>query len=267
MINDVIVPAQIRAARAYLNWSQEDLAKTAGVGLSTVRDAESEKRATDTDTVELIRLALDNEGIQFVPGGTDGGPGVRMVAYRPNILRRPTTMQKWEGMPFTVEHNGKAITVFVISDVLDDLDGLHGTPAESVYLQTFEKHRGKILDAVELAIHEPTNFDNYGRLYIRQKDIYAVTGTWFKVTTTDAINERDAEAAALMNKFLTQFLERFRATKELPAVSVWRDRNAAETHVYFFSPLARSIAGHLLQQFDAEPCAKPDLMKLVRIPL
>ena len=267
MVNYVIIPAQIRAGRAYLNWSQEDLAKTAGVGLSTVRDAESEKRATDTGSVELIRLALDNEGIQFVPGGSDGGPGVRMVAYRPNILRRPTTMQQWEGMPFTVEHSGKAITVFVVREVLDDLDGLKGTPVESVYLQTFDKHRGKILDAVELAILEPSNFDNYGRLYIRQRDIAAVTGNWFKVTTSDATDARDVEAKALMNKFLSKFLERFRATEELPAVSVWRDRSAVNAHVYYFSPLARSIAGQFLQQFDAEECAKPDLMKLTRIKL
>ncbi len=265
MIHDVIIPAQIRAGRAYLNWSQGDLAKAARVGLSTVRDAESEKRATDTGTVELIRQALDNEGIKFIPGSTDGGPGVRMVANRPNILRRPTTMQKWGGMPFSVEYNGKAIMVLVAREVLDDFDRLTGGPTEDVYLQTFERHRGKILDAVAFAILEPSNFDKHGRLCIQQKDIDAVTGSWLRVTTHDAADIRDMEAIGLMNNFIAKLRERVNATGQLPAASVWRDKNVGDAHVFYFSPLAKAIASDLLREFEASECAEPDLTRLTRI--
>ncbi|MBV9482818.1 MAG: helix-turn-helix domain-containing protein, partial [Acidobacteria bacterium] len=42
MKKSIIVPAQIRAARAMLEWSQEELAENSGVSLSTVRDVESQ---------------------------------------------------------------------------------------------------------------------------------------------------------------------------------------------------------------------------------
>jgi transcriptional regulator with XRE-family HTH domain len=56
MNNDLVTPAQIRAGRALLEWSQEKLAREARVGISTVRDIESEKRAADTNAVTSIRL-------------------------------------------------------------------------------------------------------------------------------------------------------------------------------------------------------------------
>src|ERR1039458_3172635 len=101
MLEDMIIPAQIRAGRALLGWSQEHLAREAEVGLSTVRDAESGRRAADTGAMACIRRALWNGGVVFSGGHPGEGPGVRLVADQPNIIRRPSTMQ-WEGLPFTV---------------------------------------------------------------------------------------------------------------------------------------------------------------------
>ena len=95
--NNIIIPAQIRAGRALLGWSQEHLAKEAEVGLSTVRDAESARRAAETAAVASIRSALWNGGVVFTGGLPGEGPGVRLVADQPNIIRRPSTMQ-WEEM-------------------------------------------------------------------------------------------------------------------------------------------------------------------------
>jgi len=175
MNGDVIIPAQIRAGRALLGWSQEQLANEAGVGLSTVRDTEGERRAADTAAVSSIRKALSNGGMVFIPGRKSEGPGVRLVADRPNVIRRPTTVQQYEGIPFSVEWRGKVITVFVWLAVIIDL-GQHRaeTPDEEAYIETFEKNRGLILDAVALAAVDPTNFDQFGRLYIRPKDIDAL---------------------------------------------------------------------------------------------
>src|SRR5579862_5032644 len=147
-MNDaVVVPAQIRAGRALLGWSQEQLAQEAEVGLSTVRDTESERRAADTQAVASIRRALWNGGVVFVSGRQGEGPGVRLVADRPNVIRRPTTIQRWEGMPFGIEWQGRVITVFVAFEVMDDLGGHRGRTPDEAYLQTFERHRGQILDA------------------------------------------------------------------------------------------------------------------------
>lgn len=61
----MISPEQCRAARAWLNWSQEDLAQKAKVSLSTVRDFESEKREPIGNNLDALRLALEEAGITF----------------------------------------------------------------------------------------------------------------------------------------------------------------------------------------------------------
>ncbi len=162
-----VVPAQIRAGRALLNWSQEELAREAGVGLSSVRDIENAKRASDTGTIADVRRALENAGILFVAGEEDAGPGVRLGAGRPNIIRWPTTMASWDGMPFSVEWQGKEIVVFVHQETLDDLGRLSEQASDAVYVKVFEKHKGAILDGVRRAIPNPENFDRYGRLHLK----------------------------------------------------------------------------------------------------
>jgi len=68
---------QMRAGRALIRWSAEDLAKAAKVGVATVRRAES----TDGEVpitganCDAIRLALELSGVEFTDGDR---PGVRI---------------------------------------------------------------------------------------------------------------------------------------------------------------------------------------------
>jgi transcriptional regulator with XRE-family HTH domain len=73
-----ITGSQIRAARALLRWSAEDLAKAARIGIATVRRAESEdgEPSTTVANLQAIRSALELGGVQFI-AGNGGGPGVR----------------------------------------------------------------------------------------------------------------------------------------------------------------------------------------------
>lgn len=173
-MTSALVPAQIRAGRALIDWSQEKLAAAAEVGLSTVRDLENQKRPPDTATASAVRRALENEGVVFVEGSAAAGPGACLSDNRPNLIRRPTVVTQWEGVPFEVEWQGKATTVFVSREVLEDLDELRGPGTDQELLRAFEKHRGRILDAVASAIFDPGNFDKQRRLYIRTKDIFDV---------------------------------------------------------------------------------------------
>ena len=59
----MITPAQCRAARALLDWSQQDLAKAAHLGLSTIRDFEKGRRVPTYNNLQGIRIALEQAGV------------------------------------------------------------------------------------------------------------------------------------------------------------------------------------------------------------
>jgi ribosome-binding protein aMBF1 (putative translation factor) len=59
-------PEQVRAARAWLDWSQADLAKAARVGLSTVKDYEGGNRTPIANNLSAIQGALEGAGVEFV---------------------------------------------------------------------------------------------------------------------------------------------------------------------------------------------------------
>src|SRR5258708_40015623 len=89
-----LTPSQIRAGRALLDWSQDQLAEAAGTSLSTVRDYEKERRG-DIETVgtlSMIRLALQKKGVIFF--FSEGGlrPTVRLVAKVPDGPLWPATL-------------------------------------------------------------------------------------------------------------------------------------------------------------------------------
>jgi ribosome-binding protein aMBF1 (putative translation factor) len=68
-----MMPEQCRAARAWLDWSQEELAGKASVSLSTVRDFEKGRRVPIPNNLTAMKAALESTGIAFVDdGGTSG---------------------------------------------------------------------------------------------------------------------------------------------------------------------------------------------------
>lgn len=59
-------PEQVRAARAWLGWSQKDLADKAHVGLSTLKDYENGNRTPIVNNLAAIREALAGAGVTFM---------------------------------------------------------------------------------------------------------------------------------------------------------------------------------------------------------
>jgi len=84
-------PRHVRAARALLAWSQQDLAKAAGVATSTVADFERGKRTPVANNVRGIRAALEGAGIRFLPTGAVIGPTVPSITP----AERPGTPIRW----------------------------------------------------------------------------------------------------------------------------------------------------------------------------
>jgi hypothetical protein len=70
---------QIRAARAVLKWSAQDLAGRSSVSLRTIRRAELADRHTSLTAPNdlAIRRAFEAAGIEFIDEN-GGGPGVRL---------------------------------------------------------------------------------------------------------------------------------------------------------------------------------------------
>jgi ribosome-binding protein aMBF1 (putative translation factor) len=80
-----LTSAQIRAARALVRWSAEDLARESAVGVTTIRRAElteSETSMTAANSL-AVRRALETAGVEFIDEN-GGGPGVRLRERQPN---------------------------------------------------------------------------------------------------------------------------------------------------------------------------------------
>src|SRR3954464_4286508 len=73
-------PAQARAARALLAWSQQDLAGNAKIGTSTVADFERGRRTPIPQNAEAMRAAFERAGISFPAGGAVMGPPLPLLA-------------------------------------------------------------------------------------------------------------------------------------------------------------------------------------------
>jgi transcriptional regulator with XRE-family HTH domain len=63
-----MTPEQCRAARAWLNLTQSDLADAADVALSTLKDFEGGRRVPIANNLAAIQAALEKRGISFVDG-------------------------------------------------------------------------------------------------------------------------------------------------------------------------------------------------------
>ncbi len=74
----MITSAQIRAARAMLDWSREVLSAQAGVGISALMRLESSNGVPSGNikTFESVQKAFEKAGVEFI-GTPEEGAGVR----------------------------------------------------------------------------------------------------------------------------------------------------------------------------------------------
>ena len=72
-------PAQSRAARGMLDWSQTELASHANLSESTVRDFEKGRRVPSINNLLALQHAFERAGLEFIPEN-GGGAGIRFRA-------------------------------------------------------------------------------------------------------------------------------------------------------------------------------------------
>jgi transcriptional regulator with XRE-family HTH domain len=86
----MIQPRQIRAARALLNWSQQDLAKTSGIAISSIKNIENDLTVARRDTLSAIQEAFEKAGVEFLPSA-----GVRLQMESINVLKGTEALQSF----------------------------------------------------------------------------------------------------------------------------------------------------------------------------
>lgn len=80
---------QVKAARALLGWSQQELAEAAGVSEPTVKrlEAAAGHLGGRAVTIQKLLAALEHAGIEFI-AENGGGPGVRLRNRTPPGLTK-----------------------------------------------------------------------------------------------------------------------------------------------------------------------------------
>lgn len=76
-----LTAAQCRAARALLDWSQDDLAARAEITRTPLAMFEGGKSTPYQSTLERLRKAIERGGVEILDDGEEsrrGGPGVRL---------------------------------------------------------------------------------------------------------------------------------------------------------------------------------------------
>jgi transcriptional regulator with XRE-family HTH domain len=72
-----VTSAQLRMARAALNWTVRDLAEAAGLHRNTITNIEIGRYTGDRKSLERIEFVLRKAGVEFLDEN-GGGPGVRL---------------------------------------------------------------------------------------------------------------------------------------------------------------------------------------------
>jgi transcriptional regulator with XRE-family HTH domain len=72
-----VTSAQVRMARAALNWTVRDLAEATGLHRNTITNIEVGRYSGDPETLSTIESVLNRAGVEFIDEN-GGGPGVRL---------------------------------------------------------------------------------------------------------------------------------------------------------------------------------------------
>lgn len=170
-MSELVLVSQIRAARALIGWSQEDLASASGIGLSTIKDFEAGRRDLASTSVSALRDALVKSGVQFIPLNKTAGPGVRLESEIPTITKLPQSVSfETDNLPFRINWRGQEVFVFLPSNVLEDLDRTTHR-GDAAHIASFKKHEDLILQRTAMALYAG-RLDARKRLQLRSQDFF-----------------------------------------------------------------------------------------------
>lgn len=138
----MISPAQCRAARALLQWSQDDLSNKAEVAKRTIASFEQETHGRLQERIETaLEQAFKAAGIELIEQN-GGGDGARFKEPHPRFMalvrKDDIAARKW--VAFLFHYRGEPHPGFVRYEALGIVEGDGRDP-----IKEFEKHRSRIL--------------------------------------------------------------------------------------------------------------------------
>lgn len=140
-----ISASQCRAARALLDWTQDQLAENAQVARATVVDFERNARSPMRQNLVSIVSALEAAGVQFIPEN-GGGAGVRF--RKVELEYSKTVRHNGDDLVLSVKYRGTPYSVVIPCDVIDAIDRTNDrTPEERI--KAVQNHLPIFLRAAE----------------------------------------------------------------------------------------------------------------------
>lgn len=90
----MLTTSQLRAARALINMSVEDLASACGLSGDVITEAETSSGNVDPAISDQLTRTLESRGVVFVSAGQQdaSGAGVRLQAQTPEEGIRPQNL-------------------------------------------------------------------------------------------------------------------------------------------------------------------------------
>lgn len=134
-----ISPAQCRAARALLSWSQEELATKSRISKKTIADFERDVRLQHGRTTDGLQATMEASGVEFI-AQNGGGEGVRFRLAMPRFLFRRDDVPDRQWVAFAFDYKGARYTGFVAYDALTRIALDRLSPVEA-----FDRDRDRIL--------------------------------------------------------------------------------------------------------------------------
>ena len=110
-----ITTAQIRGARGILNWSQHDLSERTGISSTSIGSIENGQSVPRENTLNAIRKAFEDAGIEFMPGS-----GLRMRNEMMQIMEGDEALDKLNDDIFTtLSVSGGEVLIFGLEEKID----------------------------------------------------------------------------------------------------------------------------------------------------
>ena len=154
-----ITAAQCRAARALLDWSQDQLSENAQVARATIADFERNTRLPMRQNMLSIMSALEAAGIAFIPDN-DQGEGVGVRFRKVEIEYSRTLKADGHDLVLAVRYKGKRYSAVIPRAICDDFGHLRRS-TETQRLKAAQDHLPQILRAVEEKIVRGVGGDRF----------------------------------------------------------------------------------------------------------